>query len=227
MVCARFSNALSEVAAGGRLEAALDAHLAGCAHCTKELAALRQLLAIADDELRLPATVEPSASFVPRIRAAVLETGSAPARHPLWLWPSLATAAALVMTIILFVAVRSQHQPILRVEKWQPPPAAQPAAALMREPASDSKIVNANDAPVVISPRRTVQRRVLAEPAVLVPAGESRALVEFIDIVNRQKVASELLRTSDEPSAELAALTPITVKPIEIVPLDSAMNIGT
>jgi hypothetical protein len=227
MVCARFNSALNEVAAGGRSDAALDAHVAGCAHCTKELAALRQLLAIADDELSLPATVEPSASFVPRIRAAVRESGSARARHLLWLWPSLATAAALVMTFILFVVVRPQYKPVLRVEQPQSAPVVQTAAAPMREPASEPKVANAEHVPAMISPRRAIQRRAPTEPEVLVPAGESQALLQLIELVNRQKVASGLLRTSDEPSPDLAALTPITVKPIEIVPLDSAMNIGT
>ncbi|MEO8313684.1 MAG: hypothetical protein ABI645_02720 [Pseudomonadota bacterium] len=227
MFCARYSDTLSEVAAGGRTTADLDAHLAGCVRCSKELAALRQMLAIADDELGQPLTVQPSASFVPRIRAAVIKSAPAQVRRLLVSWPSLATAAALIMTFILVLIVRPLRSPVLTVEHPQQTPVARPAPEPLREPPEESRIAIAEHVPATPSPRRAIRRSTPTEPEVLVPAGEVQALVKLVEFLNREKVVPELLRASDEPSADLAVLTPITLKPIEIVPLDSAKNIGT
>ncbi|MEO6078436.1 MAG: hypothetical protein ABIQ86_01470 [Steroidobacteraceae bacterium] len=228
MACARYNDALSGVAAGGPVPAGLDAHLTGCAHCRSELALLRQVLDTADQELGQLSVAEPSAGHVPRIRAAVNESASDPAwrARAVWFWPSLATAAALVMTLMLFVENRSSPEPIAAIE---PQGSRSPAAAPVPEPVRETVVATTTEERVIAAPSqlRTRRRITPKEPQVLVPPGESRALIELIALVNRERIAPESLSASGEPSADLAGLTPITLQPIEIVPLDQAMNLGT
>ncbi len=51
MACERFRDALADVAAGAPAPAGVEAHLASCEACRAELTALRQALAVADDEM--------------------------------------------------------------------------------------------------------------------------------------------------------------------------------
>jgi hypothetical protein len=228
MDCSRYSDVLNEVAAGAPGSPVLNAHLAWCAHCTKELATLRQLLGIADGELLHVSEAEPSANFVPRLRSAVVKSGPVTLR-PVWFWPSIATAATLVLALTLYVAGHTHHGPPEAVVN--PPATAQavPLPGFRRQP--DEPVAGSAVEPELVSARpvlrvaRPLVRPV--EPQVLVPPGETQALIELIALVNQKKMVPELLRTSGEPSAELAALAPIAFKPIEIVPLDAALNIGT
>ena len=73
MSCERYRDALTDAAAGGPVAAALEAHLAGCAGCRSELAELRQLMAAADEPLSPLAAAEPSAALRARIREAVAD----------------------------------------------------------------------------------------------------------------------------------------------------------
>lgn len=220
MVCARYRDALTGLAAGGEAPVALEAHLAGCERCRAELVALRQLLAVADQGLAHLSAAEPAGSFVPRIRAA-MAFQEVPARRAIWLWPSLATAAA-VSLVALFVVMRparevaavvdaSAKPQIAVVTVSEPPPASEPAP----------KIVDAKPP----KERRTIRKAV--EPEVLVPAGEAHALVQWVALVNREQRVSALLADADVTAGQNITPTNIQIQPIEFVPLDPANNPGT
>jgi hypothetical protein len=65
------------------------------------------------------------------------------------------------------------------------------------------------------------------EPEVLVPPGETEALLRFVALVHRQRLAPTSLAATGQPSADLAELALIDIKPLEIVPLDPAETSGT
>ncbi len=223
MVCERYSRALSDVAAGGPAPDGFDAHLRGCADCRAELVLMRRALANVDQQMKELAAAEPSAAFVARVRGAVLESASASAWRMGWIWPSFATA--VVAGLVVMVANHPAHQAIAPVQAQLPGPLS-PADidAAVRGPALASAAAETRET----SPRhRRIRSSAAAEPPVLVPPGESAALVEFIARVNRDGLAPAALQVAGEPAGRLAMLSPIDIKPIEIVPLDTAMNPGT
>ncbi len=111
MACSRHIDALTDAAAGAAPATEFAAHLAACATCRAQLAALRDTLGVADQQLAQLATAEPSARFMPRLRAALAGSGSVPARRAGWLWPACAAAAAVVMAVVLTITHQPAHQP--------------------------------------------------------------------------------------------------------------------
>ena len=75
--------------------------------------------------------------------------------------------------------------------------------------------------------RSAGRRRIAAEPEVLVPPGEGEALLRFVALVHRERLAPTSFAAAGEPSADLAELASIDIKPLEIVPLDPAATSGT
>lgn len=225
MDCKRYSNALSGVAAGDPPPGALERHLAVCNHCRGELALLRRALALAGQELDRVATMEPSAGFANRIRAAVIEDEPAPAPSVHWFWPASAMAGVLAVSVLLLIA--RQPQPHVTPEATTvlalPVPVTS-TPTIDVDPAVASEVV-------AESPRRPASSRARpmaasAEPPILVPRGESRALLAFAALIGPDEPVADMDATAG-PAAPLAALTPITITQIEIVPLDPPAPFGT
>jgi hypothetical protein len=214
MVCARHRDALSDLAAGGETSAPLNEHLATCAGCSAELVVLRQILAIADQELARLSVAEPSLQFVSRVRAAAAASRERSLPRPRGLWLSLATAAAMVLAIILVVAQRPAPQTTAVIEK----PSVRASASLPVQEAAPDPVVSApEDGAPSAAHHRSTSHSKRAEPQVLVPRAESRALVQWLALVNRERRSPDLLDATEK----------IDIKPIEIVPLDSVANSGT
>jgi hypothetical protein len=75
---------------------------------------------------------------------------------------------------------------------------------------------------------RTAGRRgIPPEPEVLVPPGGTEALLRFVALVHRDRLAPTSFVAAGRPSADLADLAPIDIQPLEIVPLDPAETSGT
>lgn len=226
MDCKRYSNALSGVAAGDLPPVSLERHLAVCDHCRGELALLRRGVALAGQELGRLTTVGPSAGFAKRIRAAVIDDAPAPAPATRWFWPASAAAGVLTISALLFIA----RQPQPRATSG-----ATPTALAVPVPATNTPTIAVDPASarefVAESPTRPASSRARrmtpsAEPQILVPPGESRALLAFVALIGPDEPVAEADATA-EPAAPLAALTPITIRPIEIVPLDPPAPFGT
>ena len=75
--------------------------------------------------------------------------------------------------------------------------------------------------------RSAGRRPILAEPEVLVPAGETEALLRFVALVHREHLKTTSLAAAGQPSGDLAELASIDIQPLEIVPLDPAESSGT
>lgn len=224
MACERYRDALSDLAAGAAAPAGVEAHLASCAACRAELAALRQALAVADAELGRLSLAEPSPELGARIRAMLAESAET---EPGWRlgWGVPLTAAAAVLMAGVFVTQRGP-----RPEPAQAVTDRQPAREMPRAtPVPESVIPTiAHRSQPVASERRASsppRRERAREPEVLVPSGEAEALVRLAASLRRRSVTPDSLLVADL-SAPLAEPKLGEIHPLEIVPLSPEENSG-
>lgn len=238
MACERSFDALSDHAAGAPAAVELEAHLAACAGCRSELAALQQALATADEELSRLASAEPPPGLQARIRAAVASAPpgvASPAR-----WVSLAVAAAATLVLGTLWVARSPS-PDPRVAEQQVQPAEPPAGGAELAPERVGPLApdrlrpgarerGAGRVPTSPQPRRRPDVQRAAE--VLVASGEVEALRRLVALVHRERLAPAALGAVEQPASDLAELPtidipPLEIVPLEIVPLDAAESSGT
>jgi anti-sigma factor RsiW len=223
MACERYEDALSEAAAGAPPAAELESHLASCARCRENLEELRRTLALVDSDLRQLVAVEPSPALAARIRRAAAEP-EAPQRPGFWLWPAVA-AAGLLVVLAVTLGRRPSAERAVAQEARPPQPIGATSSPRVAEPAV---IPSAPPPPVAARGRALAgHREAAAEPEVLVPPGETEALLRLVARMDRDKVAPPVLVSVDRPSPELAELRSIDITPLEIVPLDPAESSGT
>ena len=225
MSCERYRDVLSDVAAGAAALAGVEAHLASCAGCRAELAALRQALAVADDELSRLLLAEPSPDLAARIRSAVAEPAEAePGWHLGWGFMVTAAVAAVVVATV-FVAQRGPRPGPLatvadRARVHETPRATPAPETVAPETARSSQPVESQ--PRVSSRARAQRPR---EPEILVPAGEAEDLLRFAASLRRRSVTPDSLLVADL-SAPLTEPTVGEIPPLAIVPLDPTESSG-
>jgi hypothetical protein len=213
MACERYRNTLSDVAAGASASAEIEAHLASCDACRLELGALRQALAVADDDLARLLQVEPSPDLAARIRRATAESAAAEPGWRLGWRFGLAAAAAVIVAVFLITQRGSQPAPTtLALDAHPEPPRQTPRTTLAREP-------EATAAPLPLASRAGRPVRVPTEPKVLVPEGEAEALLRYAASLRRRAVTSDSLLVADL-SAPLKEPEDVVIRPLAIVPLD-------
>jgi hypothetical protein len=221
MLCERYKNALSDVAARGvEPQGELRAHLGVCAACRAAFASEQALFSAIESGLRVAANGEVPTSFLPRVHAHLDEQVSAPYK---WTNARLALAgvAALAMIFLLsktpprFGAVRTPTEnvnnanlassalpasrgtislPILQPEKrsfTRPRVASRKNAAPPRPPASH------------------------LEPEVLVPRDQELILAAYQRDWTSRKRSPVLAASLNEP-----AFMPLKIGLIEIAELD-------
>ena len=226
MSCERYRDVLSDVAAGAAAPAGAEAHLSSCAACRAELAALRQALAVAADELSRLLRTEPSPDLAARVRAAVAESEAAPGWRLGWGFVA-ATAVAVGVVVMLIVAQRTHRPEPAAIVADRTPAHQAPRATPVPEtavPESARRLLPVESRPRVSAPSAKEPAR---EPEVLVPAGESEALLRLVALVHRQRLAPATLGAVGAPSPDLVELESIDITPLEIVPLDPAESSGT
>lgn len=220
MACERYREALSDLAAGTPATGELEAHLAACASCRGELAALRRALAAVDAEMAL-LLAEPSPALAARIRATVAESADA---EPGWRlgWRLPLGAAALAVLLATVIVARRGPPPVPvrsvtdRAATRELPAAAPAPESVIPTPGPRTQpVASVARAP---SPDRREGAR---EPEVLVPAGEAEALERLAANLRRRSVKPDSLLVADL-STPLAEPTLREIRPLEIVPLDPA-----
>jgi hypothetical protein len=222
MACERYRDTLSDVAAGASTSAEIEAHLASCDACRLELGALRQALAVADDDLARLLQVEPSPDLTARIRRTAAESAEAePGWHLGWRFMLTAAAAALFVATVYVASRGPQPRPAMLAAGVRPGmPPETPAAAT----ASEVVPPVAEAAPMTRRLRITIAPPV-REPQVLVPAGEAEALLRFAADLRGRSVAQDSLLVVDL-SAPLAEPQVGEIRSLDIVPLDPAESAG-
>ena len=173
-------SALADDALTPAERAALDAHLAGCADCRRELAGLLRTVKLvrAIDPARAPA------GFVDRVRAAA-RPEPAPkrlARRLLAPWQTLPLGAAALfliagLAVLLFRGSHEQQQ-AARYQPTTPGPAAQAPTAAPRETGSSATTATRESTPAAPPARsrklETAKNRV-EQPAPAEPRAETTA----------------------------------------------------
>jgi hypothetical protein len=228
MVCSRYSDALIEMAAGGLGSPELKGHLEGCQGCRKALVMLEQLLAIADEEVGRLAAQDPSPGFMRRLHAAVGEPPRSLSVRFAWFQPSLVTVAVLVFGLAVVLNWYPFQAP--SIAEYIPLPKSATSELPGERVVGEAVATNTTHEPETLSvesPNPGVTHAASAEIPVLVPAGETRALMDVIALANAERLIPDGLSASGDPSPNLAALIPISITPIEIVPLESDVSLGT
>jgi hypothetical protein len=251
MSCDRYRDALTDLAAGGTAPARLDAHLASCGRCREELAAVRRRLALAEAEMAQLVGAEPSPGLAVRIRAAVAEPEAARTWPLGWMWPAIAASVVLLAALAVWatrapaparVAVENEPATVpgegraagpaqTRPAGPASPTAEPPQRARASEPPSPEArpllAARGRRATDIIRHRGSPARGVPATPEVLVPRGETEALVRFAAIVHRDRQAPAAFLAAGRPSEDLAEPAELVIEPLEIVPLEPAGTPGT
>lgn len=238
MACERFRDALADVAAGAPALAGVEAHLASCDACRAEVASLRQALAVADGELADLLSAEPTPALAVRIRRAVAEWAPSPGWRFGWLWPAVAAAATLLVALAVVLGrgtgpipeprvAAGAHRPGPVIPRDSDVPGPEGSAGLPADPSHGNAVAGARGDNAPTRSRSAGRRAIPAEPEVLVPPGEAETLLRFVALVHRDRRAPASLTVAGQPSADLAELAPIDIKPLEIVPLDPAETSGT
>jgi hypothetical protein len=237
MACDAYREELADVAAGAPAAVFLEAHLAACAACRDELDVLCRALGLADAALAELRSAEPSPALRVRIRQAVSEDrGADPAVRSRLVGGALA-ASVLAATALLVLGrgstgVREGRReaaseratlatPPVDTERSADRTVGRPRAGLAEE-ASPATVARTRPP---VGPGRMLPRP--REPEVLVPAGQLQALVRFVRLVHRERLAPDSFVAAGQDSADLRGPQPIDIGPVEIVPLDPAEAKGT
>jgi hypothetical protein len=224
MSCKQYQEALTEAALGGTQDAALRAHLAGCAGCRNELHRLRALTGAMDRGIVEMMNVEPSAGFAARVRARVAEESAA--RAASWRgWVPAFAGGIAVLTLAAWLLWPDAQRPT--------PPGApamakdEPVAPLRAAPEAPDNLAPAPPAPeprevasvrrlpVPVRPQRETPARP-ALPEVLVSGDEWNQVLKLYALGQRGQVEAEAVAPPDTTpleakfrSLEIALLQPI------------------
>jgi hypothetical protein len=220
MLCENYREALIEAAAADAVPSReLRSHLDACQSCRTVFTEERELLAAIAAEVRTTANAEVPASLLPRVRARLNEL-SVSRRSWIPTYVAVAAAMALVIAIVFVRGAGSdkvEHNLQMGATAGNvvsPETKTFPAAAPIVEtsaPASrDKRQRNIRTAPVAP----------LEQVAVLVPAGQKKAMDAFLASVQHGKAMADVL-VAEKPEIPLheLELSPLAISPIEIKPL--------
>jgi anti-sigma factor RsiW len=221
MSCENYRETLTEAAAtNAGLSSELHSHLDGCASCRAAFAEERQLFAAVDAGLRAHANADVPASLLPGVRAKLNER-SIPRRSWIPAFAAITAAAALVIGIVFVRGVgRGDSEQNLRTtavaRSVVPPETKTVPAAVPHVETSAPPTKGKLRRPLRIAPVASVE-----EVAVLIPAGQKKAIDALLTSVQHGEVMADVLR-AEKPEIPLAELevSPLAISPIEIKPLE-------
>jgi hypothetical protein len=127
----RWSRRVDLLAAGALAEgdrAATLAHLDGCPACRADLAAAREVIALAQrDPVRQAEPEIPLGALVARVQARVAEAERERSAAPRWTWGRVAIPLAAMAAVLVLIGLWIPDHPRM------PPPSARPQAAVSEE----------------------------------------------------------------------------------------------
>ncbi len=214
MACERYREELLGAAAGW-LEreclAGLDAHLRACSACREEYQRQQRLFAAMDEGLRERVNEELPLGFVARVRARVGE--EAPPRrqwftHWVPAWGAVA-AAALAAGLLIVHTLRHdagrQENPAIPVAHTVAPNVPGELPPLNPAKTPSKRVVGQGS-----RTHTGIAKVAPAQPEVLLPAGQKRAMARLVEGLRSGEVQGELLL------AENRELQPVQIAPLEI-----------
>jgi hypothetical protein len=227
MICDHYKKALLELAPrGAETDPDLLAHLQACPSCRSALENERSLFASIDSSLRSSANAEIPSSFIPTVRARVLEESSQHRATDRLLWvPALAAAA-----IILFVFLRLDRRakPLSTdeqlVTKGPQSPVARQTTAAKPLQGTAPQIAPALGKSFAIKAAITHEKKSVQtesrEPEILVTPDQEILLARYADRWKRHHQSSSILLTeidsaqSDPLQVQLIQIAELDVKPL-------------
>jgi hypothetical protein len=190
----------------------------------------RTAIGALDGEIQNALAIEPSPYFVERVQAQVRETSPA---TPWWRWALAAAAAIVILAIAGSFALRSGPPPT--VARAPQPPAVTPAPAPVAVPPSQVEKRESERPPDETLSRRRLPRQpatrgaaprtamTRAQPEVIVPAEQARAVARYLALVRSGQVDTSTLAAPEKVAAELD-VAPLAVDPLAVRPLEPGIN---
>ena len=210
---------LTDAAASGyELSYELRSHLDDCEYCRAIFADELQLFAAIDTGVRLTANAEVPVSLLPRVRVHLNERTA-----PRFSWvPAGAAMAAVAVVVLAVVFVRSMGRGAVESN----PPAVSAArndVPIEKEHSSLGTLFMRNDSRARPPQRRAAKSASTAQSeqvAVLLPAGQKRAMEVLLASVRQGKIDAEgLFVEHAETGLQALQVAPLVVSPIEVKPL--------
>jgi len=214
MSCERYAQAIEDHACGADLAAAAAAHLDSCMRCAAAFEAQRRAVEDLDAELQRGVAIDPSAAFAPGVRAGIDRASSAGYRLA-WLAAPLAVGAAIAIAVLVGAPGDRPAAPAT-----PPKPAPAPASSTIARATPDptAPVPAAPVAERVATDRRRRSRAIPrpAEPEIIVPPGQARALARYMALVRRGTIDAAVLI---QPPTELQAPADLVVDPLTVAPI--------
>jgi hypothetical protein len=216
MSCERYAQAIEDHACGADLAAAAAAHLDSCMRCAAGFEAQRRALEDLEAELQRGVAIDPSPAFAPGVRAGIDRASSAGYRLA-WLAAPLAVGAAIAIAVLVGAPGDRPAGPAT-----PPKPAPAPASSTIAR-ATPDRPATVPAVPVPVADRAATDRRRRsrpipqpAEPEIIVPPGQARALARYMALVRRGTIDAAVLI---QPPAELQAPADLVVDPLTVAPI--------
>jgi hypothetical protein len=206
MSCERYTSSIKDHACGADLTRDLERHLAGCARCTALLEAHQRSIANLDAEIERALDVPVSNTFLRDVRARVEHDER---RSAWWLsWGIVPAAAAILLAVWLRpVPTQAPNLPTTPRTSW---PVTRTATIVPGPPQM-----------LVTTPPPLRAAKVVAQPKVLVPPDNGRAVSEYLRLVRQGTLDTSSLATASDVAADLT-VTPLTIAPIVLSDVEFA-----
>jgi hypothetical protein len=217
--CEDYRTVLTDVAAAGvQPSLELRSHLDDCESCRAIFTDELQLFAAIDTGVRLTANAEVPVSLLPRVRVHLNERPA-----PRFSWVSAGAAMAAVAAAVLAVVfVRSMGRGAI---ESNPPTVsvARNGVPIEKEHSSPGTAFRQNDLrdrPPQLRAAKSASTAQSEQAAVLVPAGQKRAMEVLLANVRQGKIDGEgLFVEHPETALQDLQVAPLVVSPIEVKPL--------
>lgn len=232
MSCERFREAVSSHAAGEDVTGAGAAHITACESCRADVEHRRRLLAEVDAELSRALAMTASPEFVARVtaHAAAANAARCIAWRPAAAWVGLASAAAIVMTLVM-----REPAPVPRSDAPRASASAAPAptsAAVPPGTATPDHPVRLSTAarrsprrpsPQVAAARHVEEPPVLVEePPVIVGPEQIRAIARLRELVNAGRLTGNMLPPERPHEPAELGVAPLEIPEIKVPDVEFA-----
>ncbi len=214
MSCERYAQAIEDHACGADLAAAAAAHLDSCMRCAAAFEAQRRALEDLDAELQRGVAIDPSPAFAPGVRAGIDRASSAGYRLA-WLAAPLAVGAAIAIAVLVGAPGDRPAAPATP-PKPAPAPASSTVARATPDPTATVPAVPVAEGAATDRRRRSRAIPRPAEPEIIVPPDQARALARYMALVRRGTIDAAVLM---QPPAELQAPADLVVDPLTVAPI--------